>query len=120
VGRRLLRRGFVLEYVSLGWNVAGIVVLAVAARSVESSARRRFPPSALAARRDLLNLREQPAQVTRPRHPPPEIGQQRRIKPRIQQAQPAGRLPPQAAPRRLRRLGLAGRGGRSGAEHPAR
>ena len=34
---RLLRRGFVLEYVTLGWNVAGIVVLgfaAVAARSV--------------------------------------------------------------------------------------
>ena len=58
VDRRLLRRGFVLEYVSLGWNVAGIVVLAVAARSVESSARRRFPPSALAARRDLLNLRD--------------------------------------------------------------
>jgi divalent metal cation (Fe/Co/Zn/Cd) transporter len=34
---RLLRRGFMLEYVTLGWNVAGIVVLgfaAVAARSV--------------------------------------------------------------------------------------
>ena len=34
---RLLRRGFRLEYVTLGWNVAGIVVLAfaaVAARSV--------------------------------------------------------------------------------------
>jgi divalent metal cation (Fe/Co/Zn/Cd) transporter len=33
----LLRRGFALEYVTLGWNVAGIVVLglaAVAARSV--------------------------------------------------------------------------------------
>jgi divalent metal cation (Fe/Co/Zn/Cd) transporter len=33
----LLRRGFVLEYVTLGWNVVGIVVLAfaaVAARSV--------------------------------------------------------------------------------------
>lgn len=27
---RLLRRGFLLEYVTLGWNVAGIVVLAVA------------------------------------------------------------------------------------------
>jgi divalent metal cation (Fe/Co/Zn/Cd) transporter len=34
---RLLRRGFTLEYVTLGWNVAGIIVLAfaaVAARSV--------------------------------------------------------------------------------------
>ncbi len=34
---RLLRRGFLLEYVTLGWNVAGIFVLAfaaVAARSV--------------------------------------------------------------------------------------
>jgi len=30
----LLRRGRVLEGVTLGWNVAGIVVLAVAARSV--------------------------------------------------------------------------------------
>lgn len=37
VRARLLRRGFMLEYVTLGWNVAGIVVLgfaAVAARSV--------------------------------------------------------------------------------------
>jgi hypothetical protein len=35
--RVLLRRGFALEYLTLGWNVAGIVVLgfaAVAARSV--------------------------------------------------------------------------------------
>jgi hypothetical protein len=30
----LLRRGFVLEYATLAWNVIGIVVLAVAARSV--------------------------------------------------------------------------------------
>ena len=30
----MLRRGFTLEYVTLGWNVAGIIVLAVAARSV--------------------------------------------------------------------------------------
>jgi len=33
----LLRRGFALEWVTLGWNVAGIIVLAfaaVAARSV--------------------------------------------------------------------------------------
>jgi divalent metal cation (Fe/Co/Zn/Cd) transporter len=37
VRARLLRRGFVLEYVTLGWNAAGIIVLAfaaVAARSV--------------------------------------------------------------------------------------
>lgn len=29
--KTLLRRGFALEYVTLGWNVAGIVVLAIAA-----------------------------------------------------------------------------------------
>jgi divalent metal cation (Fe/Co/Zn/Cd) transporter len=37
VHARLLRRGFTLEYLTLGWNVAGIVILAitaVAARSV--------------------------------------------------------------------------------------
>ena len=37
VQARLLRRGFTLEYVTLGWNAAGIIVLAlasVAARSV--------------------------------------------------------------------------------------
>ena len=37
VRARLLRRGFLLEYVTLGWNVAGIIVVgiaAVAARSV--------------------------------------------------------------------------------------
>ena len=28
---RLLRRGFTLEYVTLGWNAAGIIVLALAA-----------------------------------------------------------------------------------------
>ncbi|OKJ39053.1 hypothetical protein AMK22_11900 [Streptomyces sp. CB01580] len=33
-GQALLRRGFVLEYVTLGWKVVGIVVLAVASRSV--------------------------------------------------------------------------------------
>jgi len=33
-GRKaLLRRGFVLEYLTLSWNVAGIVVLALAAVS---------------------------------------------------------------------------------------
>ena len=31
---RLLRRGFTLEYVTLGWNVAGIIVLAVAVAAV--------------------------------------------------------------------------------------
>ena len=36
VRARLLRRGFVLEYVTLGWNVAGIVVLAVAAVAARS------------------------------------------------------------------------------------
>jgi len=35
----LLRRGRILEDVMLGWNVAGIVVLAVAAVRVGSAAR---------------------------------------------------------------------------------
>jgi divalent metal cation (Fe/Co/Zn/Cd) transporter len=39
---RLLRRGFVLEYVTLGWNVVGIVVLAVAALAARSVALAGF------------------------------------------------------------------------------
>ena len=43
VGRaRLLRRGFALEYVTLAWNVIGIVVLAVAAISARSVALAGF------------------------------------------------------------------------------
>src|SRR5579859_7099353 len=42
VRRALLRRGFVLEYTTLGWNVAGIVVLAVAAISARSVALAGF------------------------------------------------------------------------------
>jgi divalent metal cation (Fe/Co/Zn/Cd) transporter len=38
----LLRRGFVLEYVTLGWNVAGIAVLAVAAVAAGSVALAGF------------------------------------------------------------------------------
>jgi divalent metal cation (Fe/Co/Zn/Cd) transporter len=38
----LLRQGFGLEYVTLGWNVAGIVVLAVAAVSARSVALAGF------------------------------------------------------------------------------
>ena len=38
VRRALLRRGFVLEYVTLAWNVAGIVVLVIAAVSARSVA----------------------------------------------------------------------------------
>jgi divalent metal cation (Fe/Co/Zn/Cd) transporter len=38
----LLRRGFALEYVTLAWNVAGIVVLAVAAISAWSVALAGF------------------------------------------------------------------------------
>jgi divalent metal cation (Fe/Co/Zn/Cd) transporter len=37
-----LRRGFVLEYLTLGWNVAGIVVLAIAALSARSVALAGF------------------------------------------------------------------------------
>jgi divalent metal cation (Fe/Co/Zn/Cd) transporter len=38
----LVRRGFVLEYVTLGWNVAGIVVLAIAAIAARSVALAGF------------------------------------------------------------------------------
>jgi divalent metal cation (Fe/Co/Zn/Cd) transporter len=39
---RLLRRGLVLEHVTLGWNVAGIVILAVAAVAARSVALAGF------------------------------------------------------------------------------
>ena len=39
---RLLRRGFVLEYVTLGWNAAGIFVLAIAAVAALSVALAGF------------------------------------------------------------------------------
>ena len=38
----LLRRGFALEYATLGWNVVGIVVLGVAAWSARSVALAGF------------------------------------------------------------------------------
>ena len=38
----LLRRGFLLEYITLGWNVIGIVVLAIAALSARSVALAGF------------------------------------------------------------------------------
>ncbi|MDX6311698.1 MAG: hypothetical protein QOF44_1162 [Streptomyces sp.] len=40
--KALLRRGFALEYATLGWNVIGIVVLAVAAVSARSVALAGF------------------------------------------------------------------------------
>ncbi|MFJ8142258.1 cation transporter [Streptomyces sp. NPDC096013] len=40
--RSVLRRGFVLEYVTLGWNAVGIVVLAVAAVAARSVALAGF------------------------------------------------------------------------------
>ncbi|MEZ2391363.1 cation transporter [bacterium RCC_150] len=40
--RALLRRGFALEYATLGWNVIGVVVLAVAAISASSTALAGF------------------------------------------------------------------------------
>jgi len=42
VRRALLRRGFALEYVTLAWNVAGIVVLAIAAIAARSVALAGF------------------------------------------------------------------------------
>jgi len=38
----LLRRGFVLEYLTLGWNIVGIVILAIAAISARSVALAGF------------------------------------------------------------------------------
>jgi hypothetical protein len=40
--RRLLRRGFALEYATLGWNVVGIVVLAITAITAGSVALAGF------------------------------------------------------------------------------
>jgi divalent metal cation (Fe/Co/Zn/Cd) transporter len=40
--KRLLRRGFALEYVTLAWNVAGIAVLAIAAVGARSVALAGF------------------------------------------------------------------------------
>ena len=42
VQRALLRRGLALEYVTLGWNVAGIVILAIAAAAARSVALAGF------------------------------------------------------------------------------
>jgi divalent metal cation (Fe/Co/Zn/Cd) transporter len=42
VRRRLLRRGFALEYATLGWNVVGIMVLAVTAIMAQSVALAGF------------------------------------------------------------------------------
>jgi hypothetical protein len=42
VRKALLRRGFVLEYATLAWNVAGIVVLAIATISARSVALAGF------------------------------------------------------------------------------
>lgn len=39
---RLLRRGFLLEYATLGWNVVGVVVLAIAAIAARSVALAGF------------------------------------------------------------------------------
>jgi hypothetical protein len=39
---RLLRLGFLLEYLTLGWNVAGIIVLAIAAAAARSVALAGF------------------------------------------------------------------------------
>jgi divalent metal cation (Fe/Co/Zn/Cd) transporter len=41
-GKALLRRGFALEYATLAWNVAGIVVLAIAAVAARSVALAGF------------------------------------------------------------------------------
>ena len=46
----LVRRGFLLEYLTLGWNVAGIVVLAIAAISARPVALAGFGLDSLAAR----------------------------------------------------------------------
>jgi len=40
--RRLLPRGFALEYATLGWNIVGIVVLAITALTARSVALAGF------------------------------------------------------------------------------
>ena len=41
-GQRLIRRGVVLERITLGWNVVGVAVLAVAAHMARSVALAGF------------------------------------------------------------------------------
>ena len=38
----LVRRGFILEYLTLGWNVTGIVILTIAAITARSAALAGF------------------------------------------------------------------------------
>lgn len=45
--RALIRRGFALEWATLGWNVAGIMVLAIAAVAAWSVALAGFGPDSL-------------------------------------------------------------------------
>ena len=57
----LLRRGFALEYATLGWNVAGILLLAIAAVAARSVALACEVPE-LGHR---PTLRTQPARIRR-------------------------------------------------------
>jgi hypothetical protein len=44
---RLLRRGFTLEWIALGWNVIGVVLLAITALADRSIAWAGFGPGSL-------------------------------------------------------------------------
>jgi len=45
--RALIRRGFALEWATLGWNAAGIIILAIAAVTARSVALAGFGPDSL-------------------------------------------------------------------------
>ena len=117
VSRLSLRRGFVLEYVTLSWNVAGMVVLAVAAQCVGVQR-----PPVLPGQHPVAAATSLTFENSRPGHPTAPYAAGNRSTAtdqlRIQQARPQA-----AFHRRSHRAACAasvwaGRGGRSGAEHP--
>lgn len=42
--RAPVRRGFALEWITLGWNVAGIIILAIAAKGSTPAVCGRYQP----------------------------------------------------------------------------
>jgi hypothetical protein len=69
----LLRRGYTLEYATLGWNVVGIVVLAIAAISPRSVALAGFGLDSLIEGREECPVR--PVQFRAARLPPLQDGE---------------------------------------------
>jgi hypothetical protein len=105
-GRLLSRAGHLADHPPDGCHQLGHRVLG-RYRVIEHGGVQRpalLPGQRPGGRHDFFDLGEQPARVTRARQPPPEVRQQRRVEAPVQQPQPAGSLPPQVAPHRLRRV----------------